>query len=166
MNIFAVSRHPRKCARALDDKRLNKMILETAQILCTVMNQQDGRQSTPYKSSHVNHPITKWAKDIHHQRWLYALGLAYGEEIMYRFNRKHACLTVIEDLAKRNVYLTMCDHRLSIDQFYNGARHQTLGLDFTHLRVDRAYRAYLNARWPGDKRKPVWTRRSEPSWRS
>lgn len=164
MNIFAISRHPRKCARALDDKRLNKMILETAQILCTVINEQSGSQVTPYRSCHVHHPITKWAYDIHHQRWLYALGIAYGEEIQYRFGRKHACHLVLEGLTFRWPYLTMFKPKRDIE-FHNGARHRGLDLDYTHLPVHRAYREYLKIRWPMDKRKPRWTRREEPSWR-
>lgn len=165
MNIFAVSRHPRKCARALDDKRLNKMILETAQILCTVINEQADSQVTPYRSSHVNHPITEWAHDIWHQRWLYQLGIAYGEEIIYRFGRKHACHLVIEGLTFRFPYLDMFEADPRRIEFHNGARHRGLDLDFTHLPPQKAYREYLKARWPGDKRKPVWTRRSPPSWR-
>jgi len=168
MNIFAVSRHPRKCARALDDKRLNKMILETAQILCTVINEQSGEQVTPYRSSHKNHPITLWAssnEDLAPIRWLYRLGIAYGEEIIHRRDRKHACHKVIEDLAERWVYLSMIEEDLTEDQFYNGARHKGLGIDYSHLPVFKAYRKYLNTRWPGDKRKPVWTNRKPPSWK-
>ena len=167
MNIFAVSRHPRVCARALDDKRLNKMILETAQIICTVINEQSGSQVTPYRSCHVNHPITKWAgdhQDLNPIRWLYALGIAYGEEIIYRRGRKHSCHLVLEGLTFRWPYLAMFTLKMDEDDFYNGARHRKLGLDFTHLPTFKAYKAYLNTRWPGDKRKPIWTRRSPPRW--
>jgi Pyrimidine dimer DNA glycosylase len=167
MNIFAVSRHPRKCARALDDKRLNKMILETAQILCTVINEREGSQVTQYRSSHVNHPITKWAMSSDdHVRWLYDLGIAYGKEIMYRFGRKHACHLVLEGLTFRWPWIEDAPEFMCGDvEFHNGARHKGLGLDFTHLPVHEAYREYLKARWPNDKRKPVWTKRSPPSWR-
>lgn len=165
MNIFAISRHPVKCAKALDDKRLNKMILETAQILCTVINEREGSQVTRYRNSHVHHPITKWAmSNEDHVRWLYELGMAYGDEILYRFGRKHACHSVIEELPTRWSWIEdalMCDEI----EFHNGARHMGLGLDFTHLPVGKAYRSYLRIRWLGDKREPKWTRRKEPVWR-
>lgn len=165
MNIFAVSRHPRKCARALDDKRLNKMILETAQIMCAVFNKREGSQVTPYKTSHANHPITLWADNNDNLSWLYELGIAYGEEIQHRFGRKHSCHLVIEGLTFRWPWLADApDFVCNEVEFYNGARHKTLGLDFTHLPVHEAYRAYLKARWPGDKRKPVWTNRNKPRW--
>lgn len=163
MNIFAVSRHPRSCARALDDKRLNKMILETAQILCTVLNSRGF--TTPYKASHVNHPITRWAaSDNRHLQWLYALGIAYGHEILHRNGRKHSCHSVIEQLVDQVLWLAIPVDPDEIS-FHNGARHQGLGLDFTDLPVHEAYRQYLCARWPGDKRAPTWTNRKPPSWR-
>lgn len=163
MNIFAVSRHPRSCARALDDKRLNKMILETAQVICTVLNQRAGEQVTPYRNSHEHNPITKWADDDDHLRWLYELGMAYGREILTRHGRKHACQLVLEGLTFKFDHIF--DGTFETDhEFHNGARHRKLGLDFTHLPVHQAYREYLNARWPGDKRKPVWTNRKRPSW--
>lgn len=167
MNIFAVSKHPRKCARALDDKRLNKMILETTQILCTVINLDAGKQVTPYKNCHVSHPITKWAIENRSRGawyWLYELGIAYGHEITYRFGRKHACQLILEGLTLNHPFLLDIPEFMYDLEFHNGARHRGLGLDFTHLPVHRAYRAYLNARWPGDKRKPIWTRRRPPSW--
>lgn len=164
MNVFVVSRFPELCARALDDKRLNKMILETTQIICTVINQTEGSQVTPYKSCHVNHPITRWAETLPVALpWLYALGIAYGEEIIYRKGRKHSCHLVLEGLTFKWPWIT--NYRLLRgDQFHNGARRKDLDLDFTHLPVRKAYRLYLAARWPNDKRKPIWTKRERPHW--
>lgn len=165
MNIFVVSLDVETCARALDDKRLNKMILETTQLLCAVINLNEGSQVTPYKTSHANHPITKWAaEDIYHQRWLWQLGVAYGNEIIYRKGRKHSCHLVLEGLTFKWPFLAMVPRRLDEDEFYNGARRKDLDLDFTHLPVRKAYRNYLAAKWPNDKRKPVWTKRKQPSW--
>jgi hypothetical protein len=165
MNIFVVSRDPIACALALDDKRLNKMVLETAQLLCSAINLEADAHVAPYKTSHATHPITLWTlSDIHHQRWLYQLGIAYGNEIIHRKGRKHSSHLVIEGLSFRWPELAKRGRRLEDDEFFNGARHKKLGLDFTHLPVRKAYRSYLRARWPGDKRKPVWTNREPPSW--
>lgn len=38
MNIFATDVSPVACAKALDDKRVVKMVLETAQMLSTAMH--------------------------------------------------------------------------------------------------------------------------------
>lgn len=163
MNIFAISRRPVLCAKALDDKRLNKMILETAQLLCSRFNIQAGEQITPYRTSHANHPITLWVlTDRNNARWLYQLGMAYGAEIEYRFGREHSCYRVIRELGE--TFRDLKQPVLPGIKLHNGARHKGLDLDFTHLPTPNAYRAYLNARWPGDKRKPTWTRRGPPSW--
>lgn len=169
MNIFAVSRYPQKCAEALDDKRLNKMILETAQILCTVINLDAGKQVTPYRNCHVNHPIVKWAVDNRKRgawSWLYALGIAYGNEIQHRFGRKHACQLVIEGLSLNHPHLLEYNQELIKKrlEFYNGASHKALGLSFKHLPWRLAYKEYLKARWKKDKRVPKWTKRGRPSW--
>lgn len=164
MNIFAISRHPRMCAKALDDKRLNKMILETAQIICTVINKTEGSQVTRYRSSHVNHPATIWAETFPNALpWLYALGIAYGDEILYRHGRQHSCHTMLLELIEQYPWLRRY-RPLREDQLWNGARHLGLGLDFTYLPTTQAYRAYLCMRWPNDKRTPVWTNRRPPSW--
>ena len=38
MNIFATSSNPKACAEYLDNKRVNKMILESAQMLSCTLN--------------------------------------------------------------------------------------------------------------------------------
>lgn len=140
------------------------MILETAQILCAVINSREGRQVTPYANSHAHHPAVKWAASRkQHQIFLYRLGIAYGEEIQHRFGRKHASHLVIEGLTFANPFLDQPDKELDIE-FYRGARHQGLGIDFTHLEPEEGYRDYLNTRWSLDKRKPVWTNRKKPNW--
>lgn len=174
MNIFAVSKHPRKCARALDDIRLNKMILETAQTLCTVINLEEKAKVTPYRSSHTGNALIKWAHaDPHHWSWLYHLGEAYGNEIIHRTGRRHASQLVIQGLTLNWPWLA--DEPRRDIEFLNRASHSKLGLDFTHLPVHEAYRDYLNARWDlqsvtprknGKIVKPKWTNRGAPSWRT
>lgn len=170
MNIFFVSRSPKRCARALDDKRLNKMILETTQLICTVINLKEGSQVTPYRNSHVNHPITKWVQDHISEGslyWLYQLGIAYGEERQWRGFPKHACHLVLEGLELNfweyiDIPAFMYNENL---EFPNNAKHTKLGIDYTHLPIKEAYRAYLKHKWKKvDKRKPTWKRRGKPKW--
>lgn len=176
MNIFAVSPDPAKCARALDDKRLRKMLLETAQILCTTLNLASGNGDfAPYRTTHPGNSIVEWAsaRGSANFYWLLRLGEAYSKECYYRFGTGYAATEVIEWV---RAYYALSQQSAAIrdkvdyedplepEEFFNGARHRGLGLDFTHLPVHEAYREYLNARWPGDKRKPVWTRRKPPAW--
>jgi len=161
MNIFSSDSSPWLSAQALDDKRVRKMLLETAQILCTVLNSR-GHQ-TPYKNSHAGNAITLWAAaDDRNLYWLLQHGVALSLEYDYRWpDRTHKSQAVIEQiipLIKRK--------RRDPDHFVNRASHSKLGLDFTHLPTHQAYRQYLSARWKGDKRAPIWTKRGAPSWRS
>jgi hypothetical protein len=116
-----------------------------------------------YKVSHDSHPITNWADDRDNVRWLYALGLAYGDEIIYRTGRKHSSHLVLEGLDLN--FGKFLKGKYEVKRFHNGARHMGLGIDYTHIEnVQEAYRLYLNHRWPGDKRAPKWTKRRRPTW--
>lgn len=60
MNIFVLDRNPRQAARDHCDKHVNKMILESAQMLCSALNFISQDQITPYKTTHLKHPCTQW----------------------------------------------------------------------------------------------------------
>src|SRR3954467_13069680 len=169
MNIFAVSRSPLLCCRALDDKRLRKLLLETAQILCTVLNLSSGRQVTPYKNSHAGNTLTLWAKnDLRNFDWLILLGVAMGKEYEHRFQKRHASSEVIDEI-ELEFLVRRCENN-GLDSSYpvnwvNAASNSKLNISFRHIAdVHLAYRLYLNARWAQDKLYPTWTRRSPPKW--
>jgi hypothetical protein len=162
MNIFAVSSDPEKCARALDDSRLGKMILETAQVLCTVVNLEAGSQVAPYKNAHVHHPAVIWARGKKRNwSWLWRLGIAYGMEYIHRFGKKHASSLVIEGLSFK--WADRVKRRSTPRSFYNGARHKGLGIDYTGIETHMAYKQYLIDRWQlqGNVK---WTNRKPPKW--
>lgn len=58
MQIFILD-NDRQTSKFLDDKRLPKMVLETAQILCSALKPED----SPYKITHYNHPCCKWVRE-------------------------------------------------------------------------------------------------------
>ena len=68
MNIFGIEGNGKsidwvKSAQSQDNYRVVKMILESCQMLCTNLNLLYGKQVTPYKNCHMNHPSTKWARE-------------------------------------------------------------------------------------------------------
>jgi hypothetical protein len=86
MNIFFLSENPLTAARYHADTHVVKMILESAQILCSVINQRAGSQVTPYKTTHLNHPCTVWAgKSFENAQWLLHLARALNDEYKHRF---------------------------------------------------------------------------------
>lgn len=60
MNIFVLDYNPERAAEYHCDKHVIKMILESAQMLCTAINEIVGIQITLYKSTHKNHSCSLW----------------------------------------------------------------------------------------------------------
>lgn len=166
MNIFATDPSPKLSARALDDQRLVKMVLETAQILCGGLYLRGvPTLALPYKPTHLGHPAVLWAAMTEENlRWVYRHGWRLSEEYSNRYNKVHKSGEVIEYLRQ---YCPSPEIKPRRPQtFYNGARHKSLGLDYTHLPVHEAYRAYLVKRWSMQTRPPRWTNSSPPDWRT
>ena len=84
MNIFYVDKNPKTAAKMMCDKHIIKMILESAQMLCTAKRVLDGklymaktkngrnikrwrlsdeRENVLYKASHINHPSAIWVRE-------------------------------------------------------------------------------------------------------
>lgn len=100
MNIFAISNNPFTCAELLDNRRVVKMVLETAQILSTAVREvapKDARLSPLiYKSTHRNHPCCVWAREKRENfAWLIQHGLALGIEYRLRYGKTHKSLETI-----------------------------------------------------------------------
>lgn len=94
MNIFAVHTDPQIAASYHCDKHVVKMILETSQMLCTVLN--DRGIETPYKPTHRNHPCTKWAAESRENfQWLLSLGFWLCVEYRSRYGKTHKCEEII-----------------------------------------------------------------------
>ncbi len=105
MNIFFLDENPTLSAQYHVDKHVVKMILETAQLLCSVHHVTDQvttkyRLSTdqvPYKLSHKNHPCAVWARQsLSNYLYLCELGLELGKEYTYRYGKRHKSIDVIE----------------------------------------------------------------------
>jgi hypothetical protein len=65
MNIFYLHRDPVKAATVQYNKHVVKMILESAQMLCTAHHcygSAEQKANIPYRQSHLNHPSTVWVR--------------------------------------------------------------------------------------------------------
>lgn len=96
MNIFYLSKSPEKAATYMYNKHVVKMILESAQLLCTAHIELDGNNNqVPYKATHKNHPSAIWTRSCDkNYLWLYRHMIALGEEYTRRYNKKH--LTILK----------------------------------------------------------------------
>ncbi len=152
MNIFLLDHDIERCAQYHCDQHVVKMILESVQMLCTVLNNRG--LETPYKSTHSKHPCVLWAgESFDNFLWLKDLALCLNDEYRYRFD-KHQ------------------DHRsIAVLASISGYRFARRGLTpFAQAMPDEyripgdavtAYRQF----YIGEKRRFArWSRRQRPDW--
>ena len=123
MNIFYLDKDPVKAAHYSCDKHVVKMILESAQMLCTAHRVQDGekvighsatgRKRTTYKHPNSNmnailygagwlkHPSCVCVMDnAYNYMWLYRHMMALGDEYTARYGKVHLTIQKLGDLLK------------------------------------------------------------------
>ncbi len=123
MNIFYLDKDPIKAAEYSCDKHVVKMILESAQMLCTAHRVQDGkmvigksktgRKRTTYEHPNSNmdnilygagwlkHPSCIWVMDsAYNYLWLYKHMMALGDEYTKRYGKVHLTIEKLGDLLK------------------------------------------------------------------
>lgn len=151
MNIFYLDSDITQCARFHCDKHVIKMLLESAQILCSVL--WKNQIKAPYKPTHLNHPCVLWANEsLSNWVWLKELAYALNEEYKYRFNHtsNHKSYDVIFNLEIPPIP----DHGLT-------ERPQTLPDEFKQKDPVKAYRQYYKLR---KSHLAYWTKREIPKW--
>lgn len=145
MNIFILNTDPMQAARDHADKHVPKMILESAQMLSTVLG-------GPYKPTHANHPCTKWvAESRQNAEWLYLLANALNHEYRSRFghDRNHKSWDAIKHLQGFSKL-----PNVGVTPFA-----QAMPDEYKNQDAVTAYRAYYRS-------KPfvAWGRSSAPDW--
>ena len=90
MNIFYLHKDPVIAAKVQYNKHVVKMILESAQMLCTAHHHYDEDTDVPYKKAHYNHPSTIWTRESDEQyMWLFDHMVALGKEYTKRYGKVH-----------------------------------------------------------------------------
>jgi hypothetical protein len=155
VNIFASSNCPIESAKFLDDKRCQKMVLESAQLLSTALRVNGYKNNDVYKIAHLNHPSSRWTRATQgNYKWLLEHFRALCNEYNRRTGKTHASSKLLP-IFEANVSLIPEGERMP---FSNNARNLTKGVDFTHIsEVTLAYQLYLSQRWESDKREPKWS---------
>lgn len=154
MNIFCTSSCPIESAKFLDNVRVNKMLLESAQLLSAALRLHGYTGSDVYKISHLNHPSSVWTRTTRgNYEWLLAHFTALCDEYTRRTGKVHASSKLLP-VFEQNVGIIPEGERTP---FSNNARNLSKGIDYsTESDVHLAYQLYLNDRWETDKREPKW----------
>lgn len=154
MNIFVVDNDTWNCAKALDDLRLNKMILETAQLLSTAMRFRGYTGNDIYNSTHVNHPCSIWTRSSsENYSWLLAYFSDLVEEKQRRTGKIHKSWWIHNALCGGTKLMPVGP----LTPFANCTPHKDTG-------TFDAYKLTLIDKWANDKRPPKWTNAQRPSW--
>lgn len=145
MNIFATDPSAIKCAEYLDDKRVVKMVLETAQLLATSINLNGGKAT--YKSTHINHPCAIWArKSQANYLWLLMHFNALLVEYANRFGKRHKCADYFDEFKDGFKLIPKGERTL----------HPNCTIFKEEQDVYKAYRMYMEHKWKNDKIQPRW----------
>lgn len=131
MNIFYLHSDQKKCVKLYVDRHVVKMILETCQLLCTVLWMFG--QSAPYKKTHENHPCSIWARtNVKNWNWLRKLGISLCHEYTFRYGKQHVCEKILKSLRP--------PPKLAIGKFFPPP--QAMPAKFKRKSTIMAYRVY------------------------
>ena len=163
MNIFVSHKCPTISAQNLPNILVNKMIIESAQLLSTAHHSLDGIQ-VGYKPTHSGHPSSKWCRSTSaNYQWLYAHFKALCSEYTFRTGKVHKTSELLSVLDKLPCNIKKAE--LEPFAMCMGDEYKRLGIFDQTV----AYQHYLRAKFNewGCREKPIkvqWTNRNQPGW--
>jgi hypothetical protein len=165
MNIFVTDECPFESAKALDDKRVIKMILESTQLLCNALRYHGCYEPWLYKPTHVNHPCSVWARENSDNFvWLYYHTKHLCDQYYFVYKKEHKCYYLIStsyflyEAFKRIPTAKQTPFAVCITP-YDGM------LDKETNSVYDCYKHYMIHKWSNDVREPTWKNpRTKPRW--
>lgn len=149
MNIFVTDKNPYLSAIVLDNKRVNKMIVESCQILSTVLFKWN-IDEYPYKPTHLHHPCVKWTEySNNNYSWLFEHFVALCDEFVVRYGKRHKCSEYISLFYK---FKGLWNNDIT---FYNCS-------GYNEINIFESYKKCLITKWDNDKVIPKWNNRKKP----
>lgn len=156
MNIFLTDKSFEKCAQDLDDRRLNKQILECYQILSMILKK---KSDDSYKSPYLHHPVVvNYFNQEHH---LVEYALAMCKEFAHRFKKTHTYhIWFINHMTPKT-----CDF---LPLYSEGSKNSEDCIRETSPNsVYALFKIKLRRKWNNDIlnfRQPKWTNRKAPNF--
>ena len=160
MNIFILDNDPIVAAQQQCNKHVVKMLLESAQMLCTAHRLLDGDEIISqelYQPVHPKHPCTLWTMETstnyewHHKHWI-----ALCDEYTYRYGKTHLSdqkfRGLLSSLPKNIPTGPLTKFRLAM-----GSNPECM--------VDDPVESYRKFYMTKQKRfKMIWSKRDMPDW--
>jgi len=115
MNIFFLHKDPQWAANALCDKHVPKMLLESAQMLSTAVQENVGeRLEDLYKPAYPKHPMTKWVgSTFSNFQWTLENAVFISQEYCKRFNKLHKSSRILNVIYDNQYYKEIPDERFT-----------------------------------------------------
>jgi hypothetical protein len=167
MNLFVTDTDPTAAATHLDDIRLNKMIVESSQMLVIAADLNGLPESKrpltkagkPYSvKGHRHHPVTMWTASSQARFFWHTLYLCAAlQEYHYRTGKTHANTHIAAWAQNMHITLLM-GQTMHVGAFQNSSLYKD------NEDVVEAYRATMIHKWTNDKIKVKWTKRGPPDW--
>lgn len=168
MNIFFLDKDPTLAAQFMVDRHVNKMVLESVQMLANCYSLEQLAQSdcprtqsgNPRKHSYFNHPCSIWVrKSLDNFNWLLNHAEALECERLFRDFNPHFCAP----------FITWCAiNKPDLPTLGFTPPAQAFGKDNESLKCEDpviAYRSYYTEVKAHQQTLPkVWTNRSVPVW--
>jgi uncharacterized ubiquitin-like protein YukD len=176
MNIFFLDENPKIAAQMHFDKHVIKMILESAQLLCTAHRKIDGieyidtssgrkikrwklqnieLENILYKATHVNHPTSIWVcENKQNYQWTFKLFHYLIKEYSYRFNKEHKCKNLLKHLINSPKNTPNSFEKTIIPQV----------MEKQYIIPNNPVKGYQNLYKYGKKHLFKYTKRKQPNW--
>ena len=162
MNIFVLDENPITAAQCMDDVRVPKMCVESAQMMASALRRHGAtdeqmpltKAGKPYRGGYKHHPCTVWAGDSRANfQWLARHAQALLTEYSNRFDKVHAC--------NGPIHIMSCKDYIIPE---GGLMHfaQAMPDEYKDNDAVKAYRAYYHskqfAKWEKGTPAPDWWR--------
>lgn len=170
MNIFLTSTNPVIAAKSLDDLRLNKMILETGQLLSQAFRHLFGEHELLYKNTHLNHPCAIWARENEdNYYWLLIYFHSLNQEKLARTNKEHKTFVNLFPILSKKAFDIVWDKKSStfIADYCENIKNfdfNCTNKKYLDLPITLQYQLYLCEKWIFDKKIPTWKGTEMPNF--
>ncbi len=156
MNIFATFNCPQESALYLDDVRINKMIIESAQMMSTVVRFYGASDPRLYCPSFHKHPCTLWVRENQSNfMWLYRHAYHMHKIFKAKHNKRHSSFAVIE-LCMSYAHLLPQNAQT---EFANCTPYKSV---FDKRPIIDRYKQFMHDKWAKDVIPLTWTGRIDP----
>lgn len=164
LQVFWLDDSLKRSARAYHDKHINKIIVESAQTICTALREMGVHLDVMYESTHKHSPIVKWLqKSISNIELLYSFMLVMESEAKSRFGRQetHKSINVMNKVFDRIMFDKSYSHSVVTQPPFCADDEFKIEDEDGNVDVIASYRNYyLNDKIYGHK----WKTDSLPDW--